>query len=469
MSTKEIRFMMPIYPLVCIYFSIIFNSIKIRGYRNIWKRNIMILSITLSLFISLQNNLNIGFSKNNNFYSNWPHEEIIETIKLNNPFINSILAVIPDTKEINTFNLEAEAIRRGENITVRQIISNLDSYKDDLKYFDWFLIKTDEQGIMTSQSKALLQKEIIKNKSFILEKKWLLKDKSKLSLYRRKNLNSHIEKKECQDKNQYLSVKQIPNGLNINLKGNGNLFKKSNLFFDISYEDINLRTYFSIAQGLKDNLLKNNDCYELSQDIPVNLKLFNKTKKAYINARLITEDNEVKLLTPRKKLLNISPVSDEDLDNILFENKIMIVSKLGNFLKLGEYEKLFNLVGILNQSDPKQNYLINAEIIYNNLYNETKQLDNLYNILISQVLQRKINNANQSIEKIITQDPNNGNAYLAKAIINTYLIKPKEALEAINMSKNLNKSVEADSILKTVEGIANLLNLDLVKSYKLLS
>ena len=230
-----------------------------------------------------------------------------------------------------------------------------------------------------------------------------------------------------------------------------------------------MRTYFSIAQGLKDNLLKNNDCYELSQDIPVNLKLFNKTKKAYVNARLITEDNEVKLLTPRKKLLNISPVSDEDLDNILFENKIMIVSKLGNFLKLGEYEKLFNLVGILNQSDPKQNYLINAEIIYNNLYNETKQLDKLYNILISQVLQRKINNANQSIEKIITQDPNNGNAYLAKAIINTYLIKPKEALEAIKMSKNLNKSVEADSILKTVEGIANLLNLDLVKSYKLLS
>tara|TARA_A100001035_G_scaffold262178_1_gene241760 strand:- start:1006 stop:2295 length:1290 start_codon:yes stop_codon:yes gene_type:complete len=429
----------------------------------------MILSITLSIFISLHNNINIGLLKNNNFYSNWPHEEILETIEVNNPFINSILAVIPDTKEINTFNLEAEAIRRGEKVKVRQIISNLDSYKDDLKYFDWFLIKTDEQGIMTSQSKALLQKEIIKSQSFILEKKWLLKDKSRLSLYRRKNLNSHIEKKECRDKNQFLSIKQIPNGLNINLKGNGNLFKKSNMFFDISYEDINLRTNFSIAQGLKENLLKNNDCYELSQDIPINLKLFNKTKKAYINARLITQDNKVKLLTSRKKLLNINPVSDQDLDNILFENKIMIVSKLGNFLKLGEYEKLFNLVGILNQSDPNQNYLFNAESIYNNLYNETKQLDDLYSILISQVLQRKINNANQSIEKIITQDSNNGNAFLAKAIINTYLLNPKEALKAIDMCKNLNKSVEADSILSTVEGIANLLNLNFVKAYQLIS
>ena len=322
---------------------------------------------------------------------------------------------------------------------------------------------------MTSQSKALLQKEIIKSQSFILEKKWLLKDKSRLSLYRRKNLNSHIEKKECRDKNQFLSIKQIPNGLNINLKGNGNLFKKSNMFFDISYEDINLRTNFSIAQGLKENLLKNNDCYELSQDIPINLKLFNKTKKAYINARLITQDNKVKLLTSRKKLLNINPVSDQDLDNILFENKIMIVSKLGNFLKKGEYEKLFNLVGILNQSDPKQNYLANAEIIYKNLYNETKKLDDLYSILISQVLQRKINNANQSIEKIITQDSNNGNAFLAKAIINTYLLNPKEALKAIDMCKNLNKSVEADSILSTVEGIANLLNLNFVKAYQLIS
>ena len=32
-------------------------------------------------------------------------------------------------------------------------------------------------------------------------------------------------------------------------------------------------------------------------------------------------------------LLNIKTVSNEDLDNILFENKIAIVGKLGKFLK----------------------------------------------------------------------------------------------------------------------------------------
>ena len=469
MSTKEIRFMMPIYPLICIYFSIIFNSIIFSSFRNILKRNIMILSITLSLFISLQNNINFGLFKNKKFYTVWPHEEIIETIKINNPFINSVLAVIPDTKEINTFNLEAEAIRRGENVIVRQIISNLDSYKDDLKYFDWFLIKTDYQGIMNSYSKNLLQDEIIKSKSFILEKKWLLKDKSKLSLYRRENLNSHIQKKECRNKNPSLSIKQIPNGININLKGKGNLFKKSNLLIDISHEDTNVNSNFTIAGGLIENSLKNNDCYELSQNIPINLKLFKEIKRAYINVRFFSEGDNIKVLNPENNFLIINEASDKDLDNILFENKIMIVSKLGNLLKKGEYEKLFNLVGILNQSDPKQDYIVNAENIYKKIYSETKKLDDLYSILISQVLQRKINEANQVIEKIITQDSKNGNSYLAKAIINIYLLNPKESLKAINISKNLNKSVEAESISKTVEGISNILILNLLKGYEILS
>ena len=33
-------------------------------------------------------------------------------------------------------------------------------------------------------------------------------------------------------------------------------------------------------------------------------------------------------------------------------NKIDKVNLLGNYLKNGEFEKLFNLVGIINQSDP---------------------------------------------------------------------------------------------------------------------
>ena len=83
-------------------------------------------------------------------------ERVINEIKKENQFLVSTLAVLPDTKEINTFNLEAEASRQKEYVAVRQVISNKEIYKNDLEYFDWFITKSCSQGIMTSESKNLL-------------------------------------------------------------------------------------------------------------------------------------------------------------------------------------------------------------------------------------------------------------------------------------------------------------------------
>ena len=86
---------------------------------------------------------------------------------------------MPDTKEINTFNLEAEASRQGEFVAVRQVISNKETYKEDLEFFDWFLIKTGSQGVMSNEAKNLLNKYLLNNPSFKIQKEWILPDKSK--------------------------------------------------------------------------------------------------------------------------------------------------------------------------------------------------------------------------------------------------------------------------------------------------
>ena len=107
------------------------------------------------------------------------------------------MANLPDTVEINTFNLEAEASRQGEYIAVRQIISNKETYKNDLEFFDWFLIKTGSQGVMSNEAKNLLNQYLLKSPSFIIQKEWILPDKSKVSLLRRESLNSYLVKKDC--------------------------------------------------------------------------------------------------------------------------------------------------------------------------------------------------------------------------------------------------------------------------------
>ena len=54
-------------------------------------------------------------------------------------------------------------------------------------------------------------------------------------------------------------------------------------------------------------------------------------------------------------------------------NKIKIVEDLGILLKNGKFDKLFNLVSLLNQSDPAQNYLKHSERIYNYKYSKTNE------------------------------------------------------------------------------------------------
>ncbi len=459
MSSKDIRFILPLYPIICIYFSLIFNSVKIRKYEINIKKNFMIFSLTICLFIPLKNNQSISY-RNKDFFKLWPHEDIIKTIENKNDELLSVLAVIPDTKEINTFNLEAEAIKKGQNVFVRQVVSNIETFKNDLNYFDWFLIKSKDQGIMSSKSKILLQEYLTNSDSFLIEKEWLLPDGSKAFLYRRKVLNSSILDTECSLNSPEFSIKHIPNGLNIKFTGRGEEFLSSNFLLDLISDGSTISENISLGQGLFTKKLKSNKCYELSHNIPVEINFSTKNRKVMFNLRRIDKNGDIKNVILKNNFFVIDKRNFENKNKILMANRVKEVQKLGNFLREGKYESLFNLVGVLNQSDPKQIYLSESEVLYEARYKESNKLENLYNILISQILQRKIKNAKFTIEKIIANDMNNGNAYLAQAIIDTYLLKPLSAMDSIEKANTLDKSVESEEILKITEGIVNFLNMN---------
>ena len=468
MSTKDLRFFMPIYPVICIYLSLIFNYLNLFFFRNNFKNMIMTFSISLSMIIQIQDYDNIVSLKKDSFLKSWPHKQIIREIEKESPYHISTLAILPDTKEINTFNLEAEAVRQGERVAIRQVVSNKESYKDDLKYFDWFLIKTNDQGVMTSESKILLQDYLSKNRSFTVHKEWQLNDKSKVSLYKRKVLNSYIKKSKCSSEPS-LELEEIDNGIKLKFIANGEIISSSNLLLDFTSENSKLNENISIAQGLINESLENSKCYEVIQNSPLEKNKFKKESKIFFNSKILNNSGEIMTIPSKNNFINFSNKDIDKLENILMENKIREVDKLGQYLKKGEFEKLFNKVGVLNQSDPKQRYLENSEIIYKQRYEETKNLNYLYNVLITQILQRKVENALKTVDKILNFDALNGNTYLTKSIINTYLIKPKDAQEAINNSKIYEKSTESQQILNILEGIINIMNLKFVTAYQILS
>ena len=133
------------------------------------------------------------------------------------------------------------------------------------------------------------------------------------------------------------------------------------------------------------------------------------------------------------------------------------VSSQGLYLKKGEFDKLFKLVEALNQSDPKQAYLKDAETIYTLRYEKDNNEDNLYSVLISQILQREVKKAKKTAE-IITQNDayHNQNVYISKAVINLYLFNIKEARLSINKAKLIKKDDNNDSIIKTLDKILDI-------------
>jgi len=465
MSTKDIRFMMPIFPILCIYPAIFLDSKDFKIFSHKSKKIILIISLFCSLFFTKSklypNSLN-SFS-----IYNWPHADIIKEIKEESKNLTSTLAILPDTKEINTFNLEAEASRQGEFVAVRQVISNKETYKEDLEFFDWFLIKTGSQGVMSNEAKNLLNKYLLNNPSFKIQKEWILPDKSKLSLLRRESLNTYLIKNDCKYSSPNLDIKKIPEGLRLKLIGKGKSIKSSSLLIDFINDDYKTSTNISLANGSFHRNFDEESCYFLTQDIPVNFP-GNNNKELNIKVRILDEKGKINNLNLLDNKLIIK--DEKEYDRLIkMANKISKVELLGDFLRKGEFEKLFNLVGVINQSDPSQGYLEDAEKIYLQRFNDNEKVNDLYNVLICQILQRKVDNAEKTINLILEKDFSNGNAQLAKSIINLYLLDKKDARISLNKAKIYNKSDESAEIINIVEGLTYFLEFKFINAFKILT
>tara|TARA_A100001011_G_scaffold228079_1_gene236207 strand:+ start:24 stop:1421 length:1398 start_codon:yes stop_codon:yes gene_type:complete len=465
MSTKDIRFIMPIFPILCIYPALFLDSKDFQIFSQKTKKIIVIISLFCSLFFT---KIKL-YSNNLNSYSTykWPNADIIKEIKKESENLLSTVAILPDTREINTFNLEAEASRQGEFVAVRQVISNKETYKEDLEFFDWFLIKTGNQGVMSNEAKNLLKKYLLHNPSFKIQKEWILPNKSKVSLLRRESLNTYLKKNDCKYSSPNLDIKKIPEGLRLKLIGKGKSIKSSSLLIDFINDDYKTSTNISLANGSFHRNFEEESCYLLTQDIPINFPEKNK-KELNIKVRILDEKGKIKHLNLVDNKLIIK--DEKEYENLIkMANKISKVELLGNYLRKGEFEKLFNLVGIINQSDPTQIYLKDAEKIYLQRFHDNEKVNDLYNVLICQILQRKVNSAEKTINLILEKDFFNGNAQLSKSIINLYLLDKKDARFSLDKAKIYDKSEESAEIINIVEGLTYFLEFKFINAFKILT
>ena len=452
MSTKDLRFILPIFPSLCIFSGLLITNLKNYSWDKFYKIFIFLI-IFLKLILNLSLQKNIVFKFDNTSKPNWPHKEIIEQVSNLSPYSKSVIAILPDTKELNTFNLSSEANMQNSNTYVRQIISNEKSYKDDLDRFNWFLLKDGEQGIMSNDSKLALSDLIKESNKFKNFKSWELPDGSKATLYKRKVMNESIS---LINKNLIplnLDLIFSSNGITANLKGSNEMLNNSNLLINARNNEKNYEINISFPKII--NLLNKN--IEIIKNVNFEDE-FNFDKSLEFDSILITNKNKKIPVKINKVIFNQKV--NKDINGQFQINKIKELEKMAEYLRLGEFDKLFTLVEVVNQSDPDQEYLKNAEKIFKYRYQLNKNnYYYLYKIAISQILQRKSIEAAISLKEIMKYEKNNSNLYLAKSIVDIYNFNPRKADKNIQMASKLNNDEKLISTINSIKMISNLLNL----------
>ena len=451
MSTKDLRFILPILPCLCIFSGFFITSLRKYSWINYYKIFVLIIIISTSV-LHLFNQISISknFEKNSIIY--WPHKEIIEKVNGLSPNLKSVIAVLPDTRELNTFNLAAEAKLQDKNISIAQVMSNEKTYKEDIDRFSWFLLKDGDQGTMTNNAKQKLAQLIKKSDRFEIFESWILPDGSKASLYKRKRMNESVKLISNKYPLTTLDLFFNGNGLTINLKGNEQILNNSNLLINAK----NKKNIYEINVALPKISNYANRNIEIIKNIyldnPIKLK-----DSLKFNALILSKQNQNFPIL--RKDLNYEENINPSFEKKFEVNKINELEKMGKYLKNGEFDKLFNLVGLVNQSDPSQEYLKDAEQIFEYKYKFIKKnIDYLYNIAISQILQRKSNEADRTLKELIKLEKNNSNLYIAKAIIDIYNFNPRQAEKNINLASKLNNDKKLYSTINTIQLISKIIN-----------
>ena len=462
MSSKDIRFVLPLLPQLFILLGIIISSIQ-RRWSFVWKLWLVFIGLAALVWNQFAIGINLTGREANIPYTSdkWPLPQIIEYIKKESPYQLSNLAVLPDSKYLNAFNLDAEGKRQGDLVSARQTVSKLEYSSQELSNFDWFLIKSGDQGIMSNERQKEIERLLKISPYFYKEYEWKLPDKSNAFLFKRIVPTFEAKEIKCTNEIPNSSIQSIEGGLEINISAYAKELIGSQLLVELNNNINNIRADQSLAQGLLRIQEGDRDkCINAIQRLSVKPNIENLDQVYAPSIDLLKENGDITKLPVLNKSLVLLKSQKDNIGSIA-SNRIDILFNMSSKLRKGEFTKLFDKVGQINQSDPEQRYLEDSEsILMERLVKNPNNLDYLYALALSQTLQKKVTLANQTFDKIILLDPSNQYTYLVKSIVETYRFKINKAKLSLTMAEKLNSDDNIKEIISIMKKINSIMKFD---------
>jgi len=488
MSTKEFRFVLPLLPQLLLALAVL-----IAGARRWLQGAVLLLGVSglLACQFGIGPNLTGFPSRTPRGGAHWPLAEIVGTIRRQSPRQLSTLAVLPDHEFLNAFNLEAEGRRQQFRVAARQTVAPLEQLDDDLAGFDWFLLKGGHQGAMSDARQARLSELVRQSPVFVAAGRWPLPDGSGAELFRRRQLSLEVAPAACPRGGELL-LELGPSGRSSRLIGPADQLAGGLVLLDGRDHAVGQGMVRPTAirspgppgqRSQGGGQERGQGCLAITERIGPAAARARGARASAANAsagRADTAQPPAALLLAdgrqRPLAVRINPQLDsaagadhaqEPSRHQLMASRHQQLLELGQLLRRGELDELFERVGRINQHDPEQRYLPDgARILQARLGNDPDNLDLLYPLALAQALQRQADAAAVTLSRITALDPGNANAQLGLGFVQLYRFKPWAAQPALDQAAQLNP---ANPTVHTLRAVAAAMRLDLAEAHSLIT
>ncbi len=485
MSTKDFRFVLPLVPQLCLGLGVVLASATGRWTTG-WRLAVVGIGIWGALASQFALAANpTGFPPRPPIAGPpWPLEGIVATIRQRSPHQLSTLAVLPDSQGLNAFNLDAEGRRQDFRVAARQTVAPLDQLDGDLAGFDWFLLKGGDQGVMSDERQAALDAMVRRSPAFQAAGRWPLPDGSSAELFGRRALSLEVTPVACgPDRRLQLDLSVVPPSplrpggealLVSRLRGPAAQVRDGLLLLDWRMDAAaagvpTWRHDRGIGQGMV--RAGTAACLEVRERLALVVPAGLPDGTYRLRARATDGQGRPLALESAPLTLTVAAAASGGIDAGAPPNRIDQLVDLGRLLRRGELDRLFRQVGQINQRDPQQVYLAQAERLLRARLQERParsggaDLEDLYGLALAQALQRHADGAVDTLQRIVSLEPTNPHALMALGFVQLYRFHPGQAQVALDAAARLDPG---NRTLRTLRAVASGLRLDVAGTLALL-
>ena len=490
---KDARYILPLLPIIAL-----FLAIGLQAYSKRWRKYISGFAIAFATILMLLNIYLLPgsivariFSPRVQHYpytgQSYPHREVIQEIINSDFYLRTTLGVLPSTPVINQHNFSFYGGRQNFQVVGRQVGIKENEVIADTRSLNWFITKTGDPGSVPPAQKTI-DKLITESSNFELHKSWQLPDNSELKLYRARYPNIDVSiiapQPYTQEKIQLNEIdlpEKSSNGIvPVTYKwiGNGKQLARGIVLLSWQPKDKNSNSYWlhdrAIGMGMLAESLESpqhNHTFQITERTamlvpePITPGQY-KLQATYLN-RQTKESYEIPIPETTITIDADAPSSTT--------TELDLVSQLRNIAPtmatgIEALEPIFAQTARINQYDGKQDYLKQTELaLTHRLQNEPsttqQKLDWYYAIALSRVLQQDVRGAITTWQKITQLAPDNPYNYAYLAFVYLYNWQPKLANIALERASAIDPNIPE---VKTLQGIAALMQGNLIKAWKLL-